>query len=278
MTMVAWTKRRKPSFGYRRYNPRAWNRFGDQPALYLPNFGLGPGGKAQDYSPLTLNGSWSGTAPYYGPAPSGGIAALFNGTNNTIAFADNNALDFGTTQDFSILCRVRLKSTSVYNCIVDKRNTSGAGYLLGVRGDTQKINLFLSDGTHSVTVASATSLAANTDYDIAATVDRTGNGLIYINGKLDGTGAVTTVGNISNTNSLSVGNKAVGVTSVWTFLNGYIYYLVVFPALINVGGFTNRPWAMFERRRAVFGKAAAPGGGPPPFIIGGGMGSFMCAA
>jgi RHS repeat-associated protein len=158
-----------------------------------------------------------------------GGALNFDGVDDYVEVADNDGLDFGASIDFTVEAWIYRGSSGIGHMIVDKRDTSSTGYLMGVNS-TNKVCIYLEDPNNNLkSITSATIINPGQWYHIAGVFDRDAQGSIYINGVLDNSSDISSVtGSISNTNKLSIGWHAPGITSVWTYFNGLIDEVAIY--------------------------------------------------
>lgn len=129
----------------------------------------------------------------------------FNGTTQYVTMGD--VLDWGATSDFSISFWVNRDTTAGVDTVLAKKNSTAAatiGYLILIENVTNKVKLYMSDGTDQYTVTSSTSIDTTGWYHVVAVWDddTAANIEFYINGVDDGAakgGAVlANVGTVTN--------------------------------------------------------------------------------
>lgn len=140
-----------------------------------------------------------------------GLCPKFNGTTGnaqfwTCNFSTTGPFDFGTTS-FSFGCRVKLgtNSNGIFMC---KGQQQVAGW--GFQQITTTIYLLVSDGTNSIT-PSITVVQGNWYYLTTVINRASGNALWYVNGKLQSTTSLGSVGSVSSASG--DGNLAAAMTS-----------------------------------------------------------------
>src|SRR3990172_7700774 len=146
----------------------------------------------------------------------------------------NNAnLNFGTNGSFTLDAWVRIDGISLVrdDALVDKRDTPGTGYLLDLVGSPSATALRFSirEGTNSVNVQTNV-IVDNAFHHVAGVVDRNNQTIsIYLNGVLQQTSSIASIGNISNSVRLFIGHQS--LDSPFTLLqpfNGVIDELEIF--------------------------------------------------
>ena len=127
-----------------------------------------------------------------------GLAMSFDGTNDYVTLKDSEEFllrfDNGT-QDFSIAAWVRT-DTAGTQFIFDKRDGNGDGWLF-----FQDASSFISLILDNVTVVGATEINDGLWHSVIASIDRSGNGQMYLDGVPDGA-AVAINGNVMATTVL----------------------------------------------------------------------------
>ena len=148
-----------------------------------------------------------------------GEGIKFDGTNGLVV-ADNNTLDFGTTDSFTIEAWVRVDGVFPNDSLlVDKRQPGGGlGYGFGVLGsnfgvDTRRFYIFTQDGTHTVQALTAPVLDGNFHH-LAAVLDRANISLaIYLDGVLQQTNSSAPLGSTANSGRFFMGHQSLDVPS-----------------------------------------------------------------
>jgi hypothetical protein len=170
-----------------------------------------------------------------GPASVSGMvggALSFDGANDYVKVPDNNVLDFGANQDFSIDAWILTKKARGIQTIVDKRyedrrtNTKGYTFFL----NNGKLSFQLATGNGSWLCAnnssssctnytsSSANLADGKWHHVAVTVNRSSSaplGTFYVDGLPIGTTSISSfrLGDLSNAQPLTIGrntNQIVG--------------------------------------------------------------------
>lgn len=137
----------------------------------------------------------------------------FDGVNDQCDFG--NVCNISQTADVLIEGFFRIVgSNGVQHMVAGKKVAGGndAGWMI-YRTTGNKLGVKLSDGTSSAFVVSTSNVLQNVWTHLAVAIDRNGNGLVYINGVLDATVAVSSIGNSTNTNSLFLGRDATSGSS-----------------------------------------------------------------
>ncbi len=154
-------------------------------------------GNTTDSSGQGNNGSVIGATYNSGRWNSG---YRFDGLNDYISAGNATNINFGANQDFSVSAWINTNTVNYQNIIGRGLVGSGCtlstsrGYLLSM-GVSLSNNLDWKLNTGSaqscVQITSATNLSKNTWYHVAATADRDGNGVIYLNGVADKTASIS---------------------------------------------------------------------------------------
>lgn len=160
-------------------------------------------------------------------------AAVFDGVNDNITVTDptDGSLDFGSSQDFSISFWIKINAFSAvdaYSGIIDK-GVGAVGYSFGIGGssDNGKIRFRIENGGQANSLTGVLDLA--TWYHITATVERTGNQLLYVNSTLVDTDVASGIGDIDNATDLRI-----GADNLNRFLNGQIADVKVWKKVLSL--------------------------------------------
>ena len=136
---------------------------------------------------------------------------FFDGVNDFVEVADNDALDFGIG-DFSLSIWIKTTDVTGTDVILDKRvEQSGAvqGYVLYNFGGN--LGFQLADGDGFTNYISDVSIADGDWHFVTVTVDRdsTNGGKWYVDGELvDSFNPTGRQGSLSNSNSLTLGRRS----------------------------------------------------------------------
>lgn len=127
----------------------------------------------------------------------------FDGAADTVNFGD--VLDDDATSDFAIEGWIRIQGANAgLEQIFTKKNGLGNAVGYGFyRQTTNKIIFSMATGAAEVQIISTTSVLQNVWTHIGVTIDRNGNGQIYINGVADGA-AVSVAALATCTNSVNL--------------------------------------------------------------------------
>jgi hypothetical protein len=141
------------------------------------------------------------------------------GTDDFFEVADNDLIDFGSTDSFTAWAVVRQWGTPTsFGRYIAKRDSSGAGWVLTTNGTAQTTFVQLSDGTNSPSTTSTTTRTAGALSLVSMRVDRStqtvGPG---INGTLDATVSTSAVGSIANALTMRIGRAAGSATGYQDF-------------------------------------------------------------
>ncbi|MHC4743400.1 MAG: LamG domain-containing protein, partial [Planctomycetota bacterium] len=134
-------------------------------------------------------------------------ALEFDGEGDYLEVESDSSFDFGTDRDFSVAAWIKTSQTGVAGIIVDKREGPETGYCLSLTS-AGTVSAQISDGIAAA--AAATSFSVINDnrwHHIIFTVKRSGAIRIYVDGIFENETDVSSVGSISNTNSLYIGRR-----------------------------------------------------------------------
>ncbi len=137
-----------------------------------------------------------------------GKGLIFDGTNDSVTIPDSSLHDFNSGLDFSYSFWVKRNGSTAHEYLLAKGadNSNATGYSIFLSsGVTPQIWIGNSSGART-SVTSSTSISDNNWHHIAAVYDRDGNGMIYLDGVLTGSGSISSL-NIdqSTTDPLSIG-------------------------------------------------------------------------
>lgn len=133
-------------------------------------------------------------------------AVVANSCKVTVPDSANYA--FGSATDFSV--RVVAKTTAVVKQYLIMKGKEGSNKRFSIYFDaTGKVNADISDGTNTVTVTSVAAYNDGVFHDIIASFTRAGNLVLYVD-NVSISSAITTVGDVTNTNIVQI---AVGLDS-----------------------------------------------------------------
>lgn len=121
-------------------------------------------------------------------------------------------MDFGTSTDFSIVMQFKTTSAATLQRLLAKKtNASGGGdpgFMVEIRSSRIRVNI--GDATATAQVISNATIQNGQLYSLIITATRTGNAVIYINGIIDNSGSISTVGSITNALTLGVAGSING--------------------------------------------------------------------
>lgn len=264
---VPITTRTKPQNYDLRYERSYWARSTVQPALFLPLFGPGKGG-TPDYSANSNN-----------PAVVGGVTwksggASLDGSTGYLNCNSPSNFNFGASNYlFSVWFVVNSTPATTRYQIFSKDASTGRQWTLEINESNAAATqgavghaIFQSNTIYYGVTSPANAITAGQLTHVVA--GRSGNSLLlWVNGKLQTTtayaGSAASPGTMQSTTTAAYAGARV-YSTFQEFFPGTLYQLEVLPVAPTsnlVTALYNEPWAMFERRRAVFGKAAAPAGG-----------------
>jgi hypothetical protein len=127
----------------------------------------------------------------------------FDGSDDYLESTDSI---FNLSNNITLSAWVNISSTPANDVYVVDRTNNNSGYSLGWNSN-RYIRLRIGNGSSTITTTGATALALNTWYHITGTVDSSGLARVYLNGALDGTGAISLLTTSSGQN-LRIGYRA----------------------------------------------------------------------
>ncbi|GGK45985.1 MULTISPECIES: alkaline phosphatase family protein [Flavobacteriaceae] len=126
--------------------------------------------------------------------------------DGSIEISDNVAHSFGTSQDFSIECRVKSDYAGDVHIVGKKNWDNGVlpGYIFSFKTNTQKFKVNVGDGTNRVDLES-TVITDNEWHTVSATFDRDGMLKVYVDGVFFNETSMASIGNLNNNFPFSIG-------------------------------------------------------------------------
>jgi len=186
------------------------------------NFDESSGTTAADASSSAINATLFGGASFAGGANSN--ALQFDGTSGYASIPDDNRIDFGSNEDFTVAVWIQadanqLSAINSDSDVVEKWSGSG-GYPFVIRyvnqldsADSGKIIVARYDGPNNPGMRSTVTIDGGQFHHVAFV--KNGSTLsLYINGQLDGTVTDTVTGDTSNNSPLFL-NRRGGGTANW---------------------------------------------------------------
>ena len=137
------------------------------------------------------------------------------GTDDYMEVADNDLIDFGAADSFTVLAVFREWATGVtFGSIVNKRSSPASGWDLGSLNASYKLGSYISDGTNAFhsAVGAGISWSPGSVSVVAVRADRSVNRWTgFINANPNSTGVdISTVGNTSNATNVRIGQWQTG--------------------------------------------------------------------
>ncbi|MBT5858809.1 MAG: DUF4983 domain-containing protein, partial [Flavobacteriales bacterium] len=156
----------------------------------------------------------------------------FDGVDDYVQIPSSTNLNFGSTQDFTVECRMRTNSTGDVSIIGDKDWVSGnnAGFVFSFKypaGPEWKVNI--GDGTNRADINTGGLIADNQWHTLSVSFDRDGYMKMYEDGTLLDSADISTIGDISTNAGLFLGmdiNQSYGY-------NGSISEVRIWNTLVN---------------------------------------------
>ncbi|UCF42457.1 MAG: hypothetical protein JSV99_07585 [Planctomycetota bacterium] len=156
-----------------------------------------------------------------------GSALQFDGINDYVEVNNPDNLNFGGTIDFTFAAWIRAETAQrKHPAIIGRRNVSNAhGYIFFLHS-YEKLAVQLNDGIHSNYVSTGPDLRDDTWHHVAATGDRDGYLIFYIDGVQAGQSNISGKGNIDSTANLYIGWEE--RHSTVTYFNGIIDEVAIY--------------------------------------------------
>ena len=156
----------------------------------------------------------------------------FDGIDDYVQIPSNPVYNFGSTQDFTIECRVRTNTTGDVAIIGDKDWVSGnnAGFVFSFKypaGPEWKVNI--GDGTNRADINTGGLIADNQWHTLSVSFDRDGYMKMYEDGVLLDSADISSVGDITTNAGLFFG---MDINQSYAY-NGSIAEVRVWNTLIN---------------------------------------------
>ena len=160
------------------------------------------------------------------------VELQFDGVDDYVQIPSDPIYNFGTTQDFTIECRVRTNTTGDVAIIGDKDWYSGnnAGFVFSFKypsGPEWKVNI--GDGTNRADINTGGLIADNQWHTLSVSFDRDGYMKMYEDGQLLDSADISSVGNITTNAGLFFGTD---INQNYDFM-GSIAEVRVWNTLIN---------------------------------------------
>jgi hypothetical protein len=136
------------------------------------------------------------------------VELQFDGVDDYVQIPSNPVSNFGSTQDFTIECRVRTNTTGDVAIIGDKDWVSGnnAGFVFSFKypaGPEWKVNI--GDGTNRADINTGGLIADNQWHTLSVSFDRDGLMKMYEDGQLLDSADISAVGDITTNAGLFFG-------------------------------------------------------------------------
>lgn len=128
----------------------------------------------------------------------------FDGTNDQVNITDNANLRFDSaSQDFSIFAWIKRTSFGSAHVIVNKRDSGTDGWSL----IAQSSNLVTCQLNGTLFISTST-ISDSQWHHVGCTIDRDGNGQVYIDGKADGSPVAAGSAAMSTTSNIRIGGNS----------------------------------------------------------------------
>lgn len=178
-----------------------------------------------------------------------------NGNNGTITGADwcADGLDFSNdyisipsldfnanTKDYTLVISFSRDKSTTYEYLFDQRDANDDGFNL------RFVNGYIWSQLNGYDAKSSSTITDTNTHQAAASMDRDGNGQIYIDGVADGTSVALNSEAMSITSGLCIGKS----TFEPDFFDGQIYYAYIYNralAASEVAELNADPYQMFKR-------------------------------
>ena len=134
-----------------------------------------------------------------------GLGFSLDGVDDYINVGDQNSLDFGTSQDFSIHAWMKSAGSASTQNVFDKRETgSSQGYLMSLL-TSGVMRVFVGSNSGNIQFTGSTLVNDGGFHHVAVTFDRDGDATIYVDGVADVSASMAPVGDISNPGTFTIG-------------------------------------------------------------------------
>lgn len=174
---------------------------------------------------VTINRATSGRKSTVVHGGAGGGSLWLLGTDDYLEVADNDLLDFGASDSFTVLAVVRQWATPVTARFYVRKGLYASGARWGIGNNSTSLvpRAQISDGTNSVASTGATYTSGDY-FSIAAVMDRASNIMtLYRNGASADFDSIAAVGDATNAQPLRVGANADGSYQDFEFTAALIW-------------------------------------------------------
>jgi len=139
----------------------------------------------------------------------------FDGTDDEISVTDTSSLRFDAgTLDFSLFAWVKRSASGATHYVISKEDADNDGYrLLLTSSNTVQCSV------DTVDVTSSSTITDSNWHHIGCTIDRDGNGQVYVDGIADGTATAISSEAMATTADIHLGTRAYTSTN---YMNGQI--------------------------------------------------------
>ena len=219
---------------YNRGAPMAWYKFDECTGTTENDWGPNGNGGFNGNNGTITAGDTTGTNDSVGTCTSGNSDEMwangatgkrnasldFDGTNDYVSIADTSPLRFdASTLDFSLFAWIK-RTTTGTEYIISKEDADDDGYRLQFNASNQV--LCSEDGTD---VTSTSTIIDTNWHHIGCTIDRDGNGQVYIDGKANGTTVSMGTDAMATTTAIRIGTRSYTSTS---YFDGQIDEVKIF--------------------------------------------------
>jgi hypothetical protein len=137
-----------------------------------------------------------------------GDAYSFNGTDSDVQVPNDSTIEFGENQDFSVTIWVKTTTTDVSRRILQKGDVQGSWWTFNMFEPSNDLQWQIDDGSTLVNATVDFSVFTDGDWHlISGMCDRGADELkLYIDGTLEDTADISSVGDISSTYDLYFGS------------------------------------------------------------------------
>ena len=140
-----------------------------------------------------------------------------DGDDDYTTVSDNANLRFdSSTQDFSVFAWVKRASATSDDYIVSKEEAANDGWVILI----DATNDLVTCSVNSTDVSSSLAITDTNWHHVGCTVDREGNGQVYIDGKANGSAVATSGITMATTGAMNIGAR--GYTLAGTYFDGLI--------------------------------------------------------
>lgn len=150
--------------------------------------------------------------------------------NGIVSIPTNSIYNFGDSKDFSIECRFRATDPADVSIVSKKDWKSGLrpGFVFSFKPNTKKFKVNIGDGSNRVDIETSI-ITDNKWHTVSATFDRDGFLKVYVDGVLEGSASLASIGNINNNFPVTFGADG---NNAYKF-DGFIAEVRIFDTILS---------------------------------------------